>query len=511
MTESGKLPRIVCCRCGVSIQPNEANACVACLSEEVDIACHIEKQNTVVFCPKCERYLNPPSQWIPAALESPELLSLCLKRVKGLNKGLKFRSAKFIWTEPHSKRIKIEVTVHSELPTGDLVEQEIPLEFIVHSQQCPDCTRTAAKDYWNACVQVRQRVEHKKTLMNLEQIILRSKAHNECTNIKQVSGGVDFYFNTRSHAVSFVNFLCKHAPCRYQTSQHLKSHDVHNNTYNYKFTFSVEVAPICKNDVVCLSKAQSQRLGGLGPICVVFKVAEAIHLIDPVTCQVGHVDGLTYFSSPFTAIAGQNRFNSFMVVDIEEDRGHGAKSKPRPVPAPVGARLSKRHRPVSVWVMRLNKDSEVQSVDESEDAMVHTRSHLGNIIHVGDKVCGLDFRNCNVNNTEFEKLAERQIPDVLLVLRPARQPGDGDTRSSERRLSSTKAKRKRMLSSTSTDVPMSTTEESEMSTLDDSGDEEEDEDQEDYDENQGSMELIESLDELGARNNSEINPNGNVQ
>ncbi|TPP61756.1 putative nonsense-mediated mRNA decay protein [Fasciola gigantica] len=77
------------------------------------------------------------------------------------------------------------------------------------------CTRpTAAKDYWNACVQVRQRVDHKKTLINLEQTILRAGAHKECSNVKQIADGVDFYFGTRSQAVSFVNFLCKHAPCR---------------------------------------------------------------------------------------------------------------------------------------------------------------------------------------------------------------------------------------------------------------------------------------------------------
>ncbi|CAH8460007.1 unnamed protein product [Dicrocoelium dendriticum] len=277
--------RILCCKCGVSMESNEANICVACLSAEVDIAKHIQRQNTIIFCTKCERYLNPPSQWVSADPESPELLSMCIKRVRGLSKGLNVRGAKFIWTEPHSRRINIEVTVHGELPTGDLVEQEIPLEFIVHPQQCSDCARSAAKDYWSACVQLRQRSEHRRTLFHLEQIIHRCNAHKECTNVKQVHEGLDFYFSTRSQAVSFMNFVCKRAPCRTQTSQHLKSHDVHNNTYNYKFTFSVEVASVCKNDIVCLSKAQSQRLGGIGPICIVTKVSEAIHLIDPVTCQ----------------------------------------------------------------------------------------------------------------------------------------------------------------------------------------------------------------------------------
>ncbi|KAA3681469.1 nonsense-mediated mRNA decay protein 3 [Paragonimus westermani] len=478
--------RILCCKCGVLIEANEANTCVACLSAEIDITKHIQRQNTIVFCPKCERYLNPPSQWVAASLESPELLSMCIKRVKGLTKGLKVRNARFIWTEPHSKRLRIEVTVHGELPTGDLVEQEIPLEFIVHSQQCSDCTRTAAKDYWNACVQVRQRVEHKRTLLNLEQLILRSKAHSECSNVKQVADGIDFYFGARSQAVSFVNFLCKRAPCRYQTSQHLKSHDVHNNTFNYKFTFSVEVAAICKNDVVCLSKAQSQRLGGIGPLCVVSKVAEAIHLIDPVTCQVCRVEATAYFNSPFTAIAGPKQLTSFVVVEIETDSAHDHTAK-RPS-APVGARMSKRHEPVSVWLMRLNLNhSSVSNADAEhhEDGMIHARSHLGRILHVGDTVCGLDLRNCNVNNSEFDKLSEHQIPDVVLVLRPP-QSSEGDLRSvdgSSTCARSSKLKRKRKHSATALEVStnMATETESQMDISDAEDEEWEDAADEDED------------------------------
>ena len=38
------------------------------------------------FCRFCERYLQPPSTWVACSLESRELLALCLKKLKGLNK-----------------------------------------------------------------------------------------------------------------------------------------------------------------------------------------------------------------------------------------------------------------------------------------------------------------------------------------------------------------------------------------------------------------------------------------
>ncbi|CAH8834904.1 unnamed protein product [Trichobilharzia szidati] len=423
------LSLILCCKCGVQIHSNTANMCFTCLSGDADIAAHIDRQNTITFCPKCERYLSPPSNWICAEPESPELLALCIKRIRGLKKGLDVRSARFIWTEPHSRRISIEVTVHGALQTGDLVEQRIPIDFTVHSQQCTACTRNAAKDYWNACVQVRQKVDHKKTLLHLEQVILRSGVHKTCSNIKQVSGGIDFFFSTRSQAATFVNFLSKRSPCRCQTAQHLKSHDVHNNTYNYKYTFSVEIAPVCKNDVVCLSRAQSQKLGGIGQLCIVTKVSESIHLIDPLTCQVCHVDSKAYFSSPFTSITTQKHLSPFIVLEIEEgedERRQSNSSKKSFTTSttsyPVGAKLSKKHSPISVWVMRDPTDGGVDLVqlnNECDEGMIHARSHLGRILHSGDKVLGLDLRNCNINHPEFEKLPEDKVPDVILVLRPS--------------------------------------------------------------------------------------------
>ncbi|CAH8436089.1 unnamed protein product [Heterobilharzia americana] len=444
-----KLSFILCCKCGVQIHSNAANMCFTCLSSDADIAAHIDRQNTVTFCPKCERYLSPPSNWICAEPESPELLALCIKRIRGLKKGLDVRSARFIWTEPHSRKISIEVTVHGALQTGDRVEQQILIDFAVHSQQCTSCTRSAAKDYWNACVQVRQKVDHKKTLLHLEQIILRSGMHKTCSSIKQVSGGIDFFFSTRSQAAAFVNYLSKRSPCRYQTAQHLKSHDVHSNTYNYKYTFSLEIAPVCKNDVVCLSRAQSHKLGGIGQLCIVTKPIQTIFYVISLSTfnslfllyystSVCHVDSKAYFSSPFTSITTQKRLSPFVVLEIEaeeEERRDSSqinssrKSHTTSTTSyPVGAKLSKKHSPISVWVMRDPSDgADLAQLDsESGDGMIHTRSHLGRILHPGDKVLGLDLRNCNINHPEFEKLPEDKIPDIILVLRPSQQKSSVD-------------------------------------------------------------------------------------
>ena len=68
------------------IDPNPSNLCVSCLRANVDITEGIPKQVNIYLCRFCERYLNPPNQWVACALESRELMALCLKRIKNLSK-----------------------------------------------------------------------------------------------------------------------------------------------------------------------------------------------------------------------------------------------------------------------------------------------------------------------------------------------------------------------------------------------------------------------------------------
>ncbi len=60
--------------------------CSGCMQTQIDITELIPKQGQLQMCNKCIRYLQPPNTWISAQLESRELLTVCLKRIKGLNK-----------------------------------------------------------------------------------------------------------------------------------------------------------------------------------------------------------------------------------------------------------------------------------------------------------------------------------------------------------------------------------------------------------------------------------------
>ena len=82
------------------------------------------------------------------------------------------------------------------------------------SHQCSDCNRVEAKNFWQACVQVRQRRVHKKTLLYLEQVILKFQAHEKCTNIKAVPEGMDFFFSLKDDAGKFTDFILSKVPAK---------------------------------------------------------------------------------------------------------------------------------------------------------------------------------------------------------------------------------------------------------------------------------------------------------
>jgi len=78
------------------------------------------------------------NRWVRVEAESPELLAICLKKVKNLGtaKGARLVDAKFVWTEEHSRRILVQMLVESmEAATRkDVIRQQCTCEFIVHTQ-----------------------------------------------------------------------------------------------------------------------------------------------------------------------------------------------------------------------------------------------------------------------------------------------------------------------------------------------------------------------------------------
>lgn len=373
--------------------------CVSCLQSQIDVTEGIPKEVIIHQCRGCLRWQRPP--WADAELESRELLAICLKKINNLNR-VKLVDANWVWTEPHSRRLKLKLTVQKEVLSKTILQQSFVVTFVVRNQQCDTCQRSFANQAWKAVVQVRQRVDHKRTFFFLEQLILKHRAHDKTTNIESHPDGVDFFFAERNHALRFVDFLRESVPIKVKTAKKLISADNHSNTHNYKFTYAIEIAPVCKDDLVVLPLKLARTLGNISSLCLVTAVSSSIHVIDPFTTQTAEIDCDKYWHYPFTAIRSLKAMTDFTVLD----------STPMAIPSGGGRpiRVSRKTRLADMEVVR-NADFGVN------DTRFQTVSHLGMLLHVGDSALGYDLTTAVFNDADLEPLVQAGValPDVVLV------------------------------------------------------------------------------------------------
>lgn len=297
---------ILCCRCGIEIEPNARNMCERCLNNMIDVSAKIMTSMHVETCRGCERYHTPPRSWKTLAWGSKDLLIFLLSRNKTIRK-LNIIDSNFIYTEQHSKKICIEILVLEE---G--IEQACEIEFNIRNKQCSDCMHAEAKQYWKAVVQVRQKPSHRRTFLYIEQLILNHKAHLNTSNIKERKDGIDFYFLDRADAVKLVDFLSSFYGIRTTNSHQLISEDVRNNTCNKKFAFSVELLPFCKDDLVYVSNKSLN----IGDFVLVSKVGNSILFYDPQTAKTIKLVAKHYFGneSQYRIVVRSERFRKYRVI-----------------------------------------------------------------------------------------------------------------------------------------------------------------------------------------------------
>ncbi|KAK6931157.1 Nmd3, N-terminal [Dillenia turbinata] len=385
---------VLCCKCGIPMQPNAANMCVNCLRSEEDITEGLQKHVIIMHCPECSCYLQPPKTWIKAELESKELLQFCLKRLKNMNK-VRLVHAEFVWTEPHSKRLKVKLSVQKEVH-GAILEQSYVVEYVVQDYMCTSCSRIQANpDQWVACVQLRQHVSHRRTFFYIEQLILTHDAASHAINIKQVNQGIDFFFSNRSHAVKFVEFLGKVAPINHRHDKQLVSHDPKSNDYNYKHTFSVEICPICREDLICLPPKVALSLGNLGPLVICTKVSNSITLLDPFTLRHCSLDAAQYWRTSFKPLLSSRQLVEYIVLDVETSN------------IEVNAGGSK-------YVLA---EVEVARVCDfgKNDQIFRIRTHLGRLLSPGDFALGYDLYAANTNDIDLDKHRGLALPEAVLI------------------------------------------------------------------------------------------------
>mmetsp|Transcript_101332 Transcript_101332/g.291975 ORF Transcript_101332/g.291975 Transcript_101332/m.291975 type:complete len:528 (-) Transcript_101332:163-1746(-) len=402
LPSSHGISSVLCCCCGTPMVPNQTMRCAQCLKSEVSIIDGISRQVALPRCRNCGRYSRPP--WTKAEIESRELLGVCLKRIKGIGKDVRLVDASFIWTEEHSMRIRVKITVQKEVAAQSVLQQTMVVEFQIVNQQCEECQKSFTPHAWNAVVQVRQKVPHRRTLIMLEQLILKHDAHAKVLSLKQTPEGLDFHFAQRSHAQRFADFVGSCVPQQVKNSKALTSHDASSNVYHYKYTILCELCLVCSDDIVYVPKGHSSRLNGAAPLLLCYKVSNAIRLVDPLTLRSWDVPPPDYFKRPFQTVCHRAHLTEFMVLNVEV------------LPDQQAAAAFRHHVPGrgkyavgDVEVVR------VQDLGVNDDRYI-VRSHLAGLLRPGNHVLGYDLRSVNISGLDSAGI-EEQTADFLLVKR----------------------------------------------------------------------------------------------
>jgi len=97
----------------------------------------------------------------------------------------------------------------------------------------------------------------------------------------------------------------------------LISHNETNNEYHFKYTSSLDIAPVCREDLVLLPPPLQKELGGMGPLVMVYKISTAVHIVDVLTMKTHELDCNSYFKHHFKALCGRERLTEFIVINIE--------------------------------------------------------------------------------------------------------------------------------------------------------------------------------------------------
>ena len=373
--------------------------CVNCLRQNVDITEGINRSMIIHSCRSCGRFLCPP--WQNVALESKELLAACMRKIPGLSK-LRVVDAVWIWTEPHSMRLKIKITVQKEVFGGAILQQAAVVDFNIKNQQCKNCEASYAQGVWHAVVQVRQRVPHKRTFFLLEQILLKHHAHSDCINIVTFKDGMDFYFKEKGPAVRFIDFLEGHVPLRQKHSRKLVSSDIKACTGNFKDNYLIELVPICKDDLISMPKELARNLSDMNPLCLVKTVQGGIHLVDPQTGEKQEMSSEKYWRHEFKALTTSRDLVKFIVLAVEPimaEQRTSAKQRG------AGRRMQMAH-------VTIAKEAELGVVDR----YYTTKTQLGHLLKAGDAVMGYDLtREAWASETKAANLCRGEMPDIVLV------------------------------------------------------------------------------------------------
>jgi len=438
---------IPCCICGTMIQSNAVNQCSSCLAQQVDLRGLLQRgpggSSDIIIhqCRQCRRFERNDGgrKYVSVDLESPELMAILLKHIPALASNssgpkMQLKDAMFVWTEPNSMRIKVRLTVRTQvLDAAVTIQQRCVVEFHIKFHQCGDCNREYTNRTWQALVQLRQRRgndEDRKGLAVLEMALARNATiRQHVLSMDTSKQGFDFYFVSLTNAQYFAAYLAKVAPMRIQTTKKLISTDVKSNISNLKHTVSCDMVPLCRDDLVLIHKRHTSASHLSGRLALVTKMSSVVQFVDasptrtPVlSTSFGEMSPEAYYKAGgdkmVQVLSSSRRLQRFIVLDLElchddtTKQYHHSNNNDRPLYQGPSSTIDK-YALADVVVAR---ESDFGRNDETYTCV----THLGNLLQAGDTVLGYDLVSSVLSGAVVDDMDscfnhQFTMPDIVLV------------------------------------------------------------------------------------------------
>ena len=360
--------QMLCCLCGASMQYNAAAMCVTCLRGQVDITDGIKRHLECLDCGKCGRWHVSGDHWMHMELESVVLMQHCIKKMALDKREVRIIDTTWIWTEPHSKRLKVAVDIEKEVMNVKL-QQRVVVEFVIRSKQCMEFIRENTDHTWGCIIQVRQRVGGgKASLYKLETLLMKSGMSNLILDVTVRHEGLDMFFKSKNQAERVCDLIMTSYPTRKKLSAKMVSQDDKSHTKRMEHTILLEIAPIQKNDLLILPRGLS---GGKPDLVLCHKLSSNLHMVSPLTLQRTEISSTKFFQAPFGAQMRNQQLVEFVVLDInpvaEPMIRSSEQASRKTKKAKKGDKMSKH-----------DGDREVEPVGAGDSAAESSKPSIGN-------------------------------------------------------------------------------------------------------------------------------------
>ena len=191
-----------------------------------------------------------------------------------------------LWTEQHSKRLKIRITIQKEVHNV-ILEQKLVVTFVVTNQTCDECTKQVSNNKEASGSTDRRRIAYDSVL---EQLMLNTVLIVTRQELKRHGDNrwwLDFSFE--SVIMLERSSLLEHAYLIKRLRPAAATHDGHSNEYSFKYTFLTEIVPVYRDDLIVMPNKTAKTLGDMGNLGR-DEVAKYVHVIDPITMKRGEID-----------------------------------------------------------------------------------------------------------------------------------------------------------------------------------------------------------------------------